>query len=138
MSKTATIKKINPFRLLRSGAERKNVPTALSKSTGDVLRQVVYRVPSANLVPRVLFYTGRREPRCDFLETFAFCRHQPRSSLCAPASTKHSKKRFYLISPPPSPPRQKLMTGHDYEWLQDAVILLSCTTRFLFVFPFIL
>ena len=46
---------------------------------------------SANLVPRVLFYTGRREPRCDFFETFAFCTHQLRSSLCAPASTEHSK-----------------------------------------------
>ena len=87
-----TIKKINPITAAEWCGTEKRADCIVKEHNGCAA--------SANLVPRVLFYTGRREPRCDFFETFAFYTHQLRSSLCAPASTEHSKIRFYLWETP--------------------------------------
>lgn len=124
-NKTTTIKKINPFTAAEWCGTEKRADCIFKEQKGCAASGG----PSADLVPRVLFYTGRREPRCDFFETFAFHRHQPRSSLWAPASTEHSKIRFYLLPPClvdflnttaedlQTRLLSKTMTGHDYIWM---------------------
>ena len=121
-NKTTTIKKINPFTAAEWCGTEKRADYIFKEQKGCAASGG----PSADLVPRVLFYTGRREPRCDFFETFAFHRHQPRSNLWAPASTEHSKIRFYLLPPclvdflntTAEDLQTRLLTKtHDWSWL---------------------
>ena len=147
-NKITTIKKINPITVAEWCGTEKRADCIVKEHKGCPASGGVFHLPTS--VPGFSSIRAGENPAVISLKLLHFIHinqdqayallHQLNTvkyvSICCPPALSI----FWIQQRKTCKPGswQKLMTGHDYEWLQEGVILLSCTTRFLFVFPFIL